>query len=59
MPPALSSAYRGLVFGICDMPPALSSAYRGLVFGELRYAFGIKLRLSRFGFWGIAICLWH
>jgi hypothetical protein len=49
MPPALSSAYRGLVcgdmrlrlgfcgmckgLGRCDMPKALSSAYRGLVLG--------------------------
>ncbi|NJL79013.1 MAG: hypothetical protein HC917_09570 [Richelia sp. SM2_1_7] len=32
------------------MPKALSFAYRLLIFGEVRYAEGIKLRLSRLGF---------
>ncbi len=52
MPKALSFAYRVLVFGDMRSWFGFLGCDRVLVFWELRYAFGIKLRLSWFGFVG-------
>ncbi|WP_211293366.1 hypothetical protein [Brunnivagina elsteri] len=47
MQEVLSCAYRIWFLLMCDMPPALSSAYRFLGLVKVRYALGIKPRLSQ------------